>query len=864
MKLIYQYYCEMPDLTRGVILKDCAFNMIKTKQDLFSQMSAGATVITPNNRLCNQLLHDFYLQQPSLNDDKPRCLPYQAFLRDLFNKARHLNAHIKHPILLNSNQQRHLWRQILTKQTDYSCNEGLLHEIQDAWTRCQHWQVNMDNPAFSQTPQTRQFQAWVNQLQKALTRLDAITEEQLVEHVLIYQEVFNASTVIWVSFDDYTPQQRALQHTFNGRGCQQYYYDLDQKPANTHRYAANDRDDEYLQMIDWLNARMAAGETRIGVVVPDLQTQERPLQRVLQRHISQDKFSISLGKPLTDYPLVTHALNWLGLDTGIISNHQARLLLHSPYLLGAKSELSARAQTMQTSQLLQESHILLDDLINDFRLTAPKIANLLTTLEDYPEQATPQAWIHHFKSRLISIGFPGEYSLNSATYQCFQRFIGLFDELLQLTVIHPLLSAQMALDALHDLAQSTIFQTRKATTPIQILGLLEASGCTFDSIWVCGLTDLCLPKKTNLSAFIPHDLQRDLQMPHAVVARELQFAKQLLQRLQNGSQHSVFSYPQLTGDMPNMPCPLIVNLPEFKASALASRSTTTSLIQREESYSLPLRAFETVSGGTSLLANQAKCPFRAFAAHRLHAKPEPQLSTGPDASERGQILHRIMELLWQQIKSQQQLISLTKNELDTLIDSSILSALTPLINNRRNSFPALVQDVELSRLRRLVSACLDWDKQRPAFVVEALEQTFSINLAGIDFRVRIDRLDKLASDKKWVIDYKTSIPTVKPWNEERPEAPQLLLYALLDESINALLFVQLKAGRLTCNGLSEEALPTKGISPLKKNEHWSEHRDHWHQQLTELATEFRDGVCPPQPSRASTCNFCDFQNLCRI
>lgn len=839
--------------------------MIKSREQLFTLMSAGATIITPNNRLSNQLLQDFYLQQAAVMKDKPLCLPYQAFLRDLFTKIRHLDAHTNHPVLLSTLQQRHLWRQILTNSSDFSCNEGLVHEIHTAWTRCRLWQIEIDDSAFMHTPQTRQFQEWQKQMLQALGRLDAITEEQLVEYVLHYPDVLNHNPVIWVCFDDYTPQQRRLQQGFDTQNRQQFYYDLPPEPINTQRFAANDLQEERLQMIDWLKCRLAAGDSRIGVVIPDLQTQYRPLQRFMQRHLSHDQFSLSLGKPLIDYPLVTHALAWLGLDKGVTNNHQTRLLLHSPYLSGGKLELLARSQAMYDSKMLREADIPFDNLLEEFNLSTPKLAKLMDNLTCYPERATVQIWIEHFKTRLSTLGFPGEYPLNSATYQCFQRFMGIFDELQQLAVISPVMSKQAVLEALHDLAKSTIFQTRKATTPIQILGFLEASGCIFDSVWVSGLTDQCLPQKTRLSAFIPLDLQRDYEMPHAVAARELQFAQQLLHRLQHGSQQSVFSYPCLTGDMPNLPCPLITDLPVFTANTLQLTVEKSPLVRIETEYVLPLSESETISGGTTLLANQAKCPFRAFAAHRLHAQSESMLSTGPDASERGQIVHRIMELVWKQIESQHHLNSMTTKDLDILIDAAIHQTLTPYIKTRQLSFSRLVQEVEITRLRRLVWACLVWEKQRPAFVIEALEKTFTINLAGIDFRVRIDRLDKLLmSNEKWVIDYKSSIPVNKPWNEERPEAPQLLLYALLDESINALLFIQLKAGRLTCNGISEEASIIKGINGLKKNEHWSDQREQWQQQLTNLAGEFRDGYCQPQPNRASTCSFCEFSNLCRI
>lgn len=839
--------------------------MINNRETLFDFMSQGAMVITPNNRLSNQLLQDYYAHQASNIADKPLCMPYQAFLNDLYTRARHMHPHEEHPILLSNLQQRHIWQQTLSSQSNYPCNEGLLHEVQEAWARCQQWQIDINAPVFSHTPQTYQFQKWHNALQKTLTDLGAITNEQLVNRLIGYNEIFNASMVIWVCFDDYTPQQRLIQQTYDAQECVQFYYDLTPKPLTAQRYRAQDRQDEYLQLINWLKSRLAAGDERIGVVVPDLQAQHLSLQRLIQRHIPQSQFNISLGKALTDYPLVTHALTWLCLDKQTISNHHARLLLHSPYLSGSKHEFTLRSHALHDNKILQETDIPFNALIQAFELNVPKLAQLLTNLAEYPQEATPQEWIDCFKARLSALGFPGDYPLNSTAYQCFQCFNGLFDELLQLTVICPRMTAQAALDALKHAAQSTVFQIRKLTTPIQIQGLLEASGCTFDSVWVCGLTDQCLPQKTNLSAFIPLDLQRDHQMPHAVSAREYQLAQQLLQRLQYGSERSVFSYPRITGDIPNMPSPLIIELPAFEITETPSQTPAASLlVKQEEIYTLPLLTSEIASGGTSLLANQAKCPFRAFAAHRLHARAELKQSTGPDPSERGQILHRIMELLWQHLGSQKQLNDMSLDALNYLIETSILNALTPFTQSRRLSFSPLVQAVEINRLQRLVTAALEWEKQRPAFVIEALEQTFSITLAGIDFRVRIDRLDKLESDDKWVIDYKTSIPIAKPWNEERPEAPQLLLYALLDEQINALLFVQLKSGRLTCNGLSEDVIPLKGISALKKNEHWNDYRQEWHKQLSALAHEFSVGYCPPQPNRSSTCEQCEFQNLCRI
>jgi len=835
---------------------------IESREALFAQMSNGGIVITPNNRLSNQLLHDFLEQQDGNVYDKPRCLPYQAFLHDLFKQVRHRHPHLTHPTVLTQAQQRLLWQKILNQQPENTAHEGLLHEIQEAWTRCRLWEIDKDHTAFKHNPQTGQFQEWQDLFYQQLNTLGAITEEQLANYLLPFIGCLIQAPMIWACFDDYTPQQRRLQQALQTQGCLQYHHDFAPKPITTVQYIAKDGQDEWMQIIYWLNQRLVAGDRRIGVVVPDLQSRSSQLQRLLLRHLPHDQFSISLGESLADYQLVSHALNWLNLEGEVISNHQVRLLLHSPYLAGAKSEFTKRAQLMQESKLLQEAVAPWPSFIKECQRAAPELALLLSDLSDYPLQASPKEWVIQFKTRLNQLGFPGEYPLNSATYQCFQRFVTLIDELLQLSVITPVMSKSQALDCLRQLAKTTIFQVRKSTSPIQILGLLEASGCTFDSVWICGLTDQCLPQKTNFCAFIPIDLQREQQMPHADPARELQFARQLLKRLQHGSGISIFSYPRLLGDMPNMPSPLICELPEL-TSEHTPPPTTSLLIPREETYCVGFTSGEKASGGTALLANQAKCPFRSFATHRLHAKRGPDVSTGPDPSERGQLMHKVMDKLWQSLGSQQRLLVLGEEQLEQYIEQAITSAMSPMIQQRVHSFSPLVQEVELNRLKLLVHACLAWERQRPPFEVEALEKEFTHNLAGIDFRVRVDRLDRIG-DKKWVIDYKSSLPTHKPWYDDRPEEPQLLLYALLDETINALLFLQLKTGHLTCSGLSEESLPIKGISALKKNEQWQDLQQHWNRQLSHLANEFVAGHCPPEPSRENICQQCDFQSLCRI
>ncbi|MBL7480432.1 PD-(D/E)XK nuclease family protein [Legionella bononiensis] len=837
---------------------------LNNKKTLLDLLAQGATVITPNNRLSGALLQEYFNYCHTKTVTKPKCYPYNTALIKSFNQLIMQRPELPHPVLLNEAQCQHLWRKIIKAEPEITYSEGLLSAVMQAWEHCQQWQIDPKNPEFQYTPQTRTFQKWWLHFNKQLDVLNAINEHQIIPYILQAPDTLFSQPVIWVCFDDFNPQQLTLQNHLSNNKIAQYRYDLKQQTDVTRVFAAKDIKEEYQQLISWLKLKIDKGEQKIGVVIPNLQQESRSLKRIIQHHFEPQLVNISLGQPLSEFPLVAHALVWLHLKPEHLSHFQAALLLQSPYLGNAKEEFINRSQVLQDSTLLQKPSFQLQSLIKELTHLAPQLAERLKTINVYPENASPQHWIDLFQNRLNALGFPGDYGLNSENYQCYNRFSSLFDEFRQLHLISTNLSQNEALDALMQLADNTIFQAQKTHAPIHISGLLEASGCEFDSLWIMGLTDQCLPQKPRLSAFIPPDMQRKLLMPHSLPARELVFAKQTLQRLRQGSAETVFSYARFQGDTPNLPCSLILNFPPYDGMPIpVDPINQDELIPHDETYIVPLLTTEKISGGTALLAYQAKCPFKAFAEHRLKAKPSQQTSEGLDAKDKGIIVHKVMELLWRQLGSQKELLQLNDTILHQYIDQSIQTALSNMRQFHSESVPALIKDVEFVRLKRLVHSLLEWEKLRPEFEIAALEESYTLNLAGLDFTVRVDRLD-CVEGSKWVIDYKSSLPASKPWNEERPTEPQLLLYALLDKEINTLLLIQLKTGKILCSGLSENKLDIKGVSALKAEESWEHRRNEWQLQLTDLAEEFQKGFCLPQPATAALCEQCDFQNLCRF
>lgn len=822
-------------------------------------LSEGATVLTPNNRLGNELVQQYFQYSGGATLDKPSCYPYRNALIQAYEQLMQKRPFALHPVLLSLSSCQHLWHQIIRAEPKITYTKGLLQEIISAWETCENWLIDPKNSQFQHTPQTQVFQKLWQKFNQKLLELNALSEYQLVSYMIKAQDTVFSSTVIWVCFDEFNPQQLSLQNYLQEQGNTQYLYDLQSNNIHTSVLRTQNDKEEYQQLFAWLEQRIQEDPSKIGLVIPDLQQQFSSLERQLSEHFDLALFDISLGRPLSEFPLIDHALSWLQLDNKRLNPHQISLLLQSPWLYQAKEEFLERSQYLQDNQFLQNQSSSWPLFIQDIENKLPKLAHILKALEPYPEKASPSEWIDIFQNRLNTLGFPGENGLNSHNFQYLNRFTSLFDEFRQFQFISPNLKKNEALEALIQLTNNTIFQPQKTKAPIQICGLLEASGCEFDKLWVMSLTDKCLPQKPRLSAFIPPTMQRECAMPHSQSERELDFAQKTLERLIKGSHYTVFSYPKLQGDTPNLPCPLIIDYPEHPTlNSLKPQIEFTQLITYEESYQVPLLSEEKIVGGTALLGCQAKCPFKAFAQFRLKAEPQKGLLIGLDAKDKGILLHHVMELLWKALENQKTLQQETPFVLEQYIDQAIDTALL----QKNNKLPEIIAEIEKIRLKRLIKLSLEWEKQRPCFSIIALEQTYTINLSGIDFSVRVDRIDQV-NDAKWVIDYKSNLASAKPWNEDRPTEPQLLLYALLDRDINTLILMQLKTGKVLCSGISEPHQDIQGIVGLDKNTSWEEQREVWHQQLSQLAQEFKNGDCAPKPATPTLCQQCEFPELCR-
>jgi probable DNA repair protein len=429
------------------------------------------------------------------------------------------------------------------------------------------------------------------------------------------------------------------------------------------------------------------------------------------------------------------------------------------------------------------------------------------------------------------------------------------------------------------LASASSFQPETPEVQIHISGMKGIAGMEFDYLWVMGLHDEVWPAPAAPNPFIPITLQREAQLPNASAEVNLTHTRFMTEYIVASAAEVVLSYPQNEKERPLRASPMIkpyLETTEKKSiivkSGYAPHLLATGQIETIGDAGAPaISAGQTVGGGTGLFKDQAACPFRAFARHRLYAYGLNSVDIGLDAMDRGSLVHHVMQLLWQQLNGYEGLLSRDETELNILIDGVIDVALKKYRQWRPQTFTRRFTQIEKQRLNSLIHEWLAVERKRQTFTVYACEQKQVFSYEGIEISTRIDRIDQLTDGRYVIIDYKTGTTSLKSWFDERPDEPQLPLYAVTNPGeIAALVFAKVKRGEASCVGLAdgEGIIPDikiiKNTPYTREIDDWQTLFTRWKVILTQLAIDFREGEAQVDPKDANTCRYCDMHTFCRI
>jgi ATP-dependent helicase/nuclease subunit B len=707
------------------------------------------------------------------------------------------------------------------------------------------------------------------------------------------------SAVFFAGFDDLPPRFRRLARAFSERGavCREIAC-AGRTSTQPLRLTCADSRDEVRRAAVWARGLLEGGETEIGIVVPDLPKYRSLIERIFREEIDpaaqvrpaaeEIRFNLSLGEPLAHKGAVVAAFEILTAGHSL-PLAQAGFLLRTPYLGGALGEeegrarLDARLRKEGSPQIsLSRIMALAGDRRNPTgdprRAPFAQVCERLLAARSDRRERLPGAWASHFAELLQTVGWPGERPLDSLDFQVVKAFREkLLPQLAAFDLISGAVSRGEALLLLRRLAMETEFQPEGAESPVQVVGLLEAAGLHFRHLWVMGMHDGALPAPCRPNPFLPVALQIAAGMPHADADRELAFARRVFARLSAAGERIVFSHPRREGDAERLPSPFIRELPAADLPAPPSRSPALLFQQKAppaetlvDAAGPPLAAGEEARGGTAIFKDQALCPFRAFVRHRLAATALETPDIGLDPRERGNLLHKAMQVFWTHTGGHRQLLALSEEERRRRIAASIEAALQSVSPAGEGLLPLLLA-LEKGRLARLLEQwLLQAEIPRAPFTVLDAEKEGSGQFGGVPFTTRIDRIDRLDDGRLVVIDYKTGRISVADLLGECLLEPQLPMYCLGREGeVAAVAFAGLRPEKCAFQGAAAAGDILPGVKAAAADaagseNGWRELLAHWRRQLETLGCAFAAGAATIAPVDVQkACRYCEFTPLCR-
>jgi len=841
-----------------------------SKSELFTRLAAGhaagIAVVTPNRRLAQVLRAEFDSFQLGNNKtvwDDADILPLEAFVSRCYEDALYAEGGGELPMLVSEAQARELWQAAIAGS---AWADALLDvpqtaaRAQEAWKLAQQWGIAGGLEKFPGNEDARAFAEWAKAYARRLAKDGLIDAPSLF--ALDFRGRIKLPKLLVAYAFDVVPSRAGDVFA----RCATLHCEPEKKPGKAAKTSFASPKDELEAAARWARGQLESGRRRIGLVVPDLVLRRREVARVFRRVIgSPQPFNLSIGEPLADWPVAAFALALIEFSLREVPFETASRLVRSPFFAGAEGELAARARFDARLRKQADATISLPKLIAampedlGLRFLFKKIFQLKA------ETQSPHDWAQHFSAVLEAAGTP-ERSLDSDEYQVRAKLNETLGEFARLSLVTRRMGPHEALARLRRLCADTLFQPEapggEMRAPVQVLGLLEAAGIGFDALWVSGLTDDKWPLRAHPDPFLPVQLQRKAGIPESAAETSLALDRRRTEGWLHAADEVVLSWALREEDRDLLPSPLIAEIaagvPEVPA--VASHIDSIFRAGKIETYTddkAPALRERAVTGGTRLLSDQAACPFRAYAHHRLRAERLDSPEPGLDALDRGNLVHALMAGIWKELRSSAALAR-SEAELAPVIARAAGAAVREL------GLEGRFAELEAARLQRLARDWLDLERARPAFEVVKTEEEAVQPLGPLTIRGRIDRMDRLASGGHVLIDYKTgSRVNAKDWDGGRPDEPQLPFYAVTSkEEITALALAKFRAGDMKFSGFS---LREGQLPDVKQAGSWSGLMAGWRKALEGLAAGYAAGEAAVDPKKGlATCRNCDLQPLCRV
>jgi len=822
----------------------------------FSSIDTTDTIIVANNR--QTLAIKKSLSNANETHKNPKVFSYQSWL-ERFWRNNNPNQENR---LLTQLELRFLFQEF-TKDFSVKNPVTFIEELIKCYKLYKSYGIEMAQISSLPSIPTKLFIETIVKYGNFKTKNKCIDQNDIINLCLksLKQTKNEMGSFYSYGFNEPTPEQKQL---FQALECKPLF--AQQIDSSNQKFSFINQESELKAIAKWASKISKKNPTKqIGVVVPNLNELQHLVKTTFDLEFSssliethQKPYNMSLGIALGDYPLIRELVSVMKLSNqylnGYVESGLLTKVVTSPYISDARNELNNRALLVNKILQLAKTEIKANKIIHLCK-NCPKLKEIFVKLGDVKisKKLTLENSLDLINSILLQWGFTSDRTLSSSEYQIYEKYQVESLILNKLSIFHRKTNLSDALEILIAHMGAVIFQPQSGQANIHILGSLEAEGLFFDFAWVSSMTSNFLPGKIKIPLFIPPKTSIEYYLPGTsfkLIAKE---SETTLNNLNNLSNNLSYSYSKTSNNRDELPTPYL----EFEDY---STITNQKILKREmdfiEDFDAPKITKYEIKKGVKILQDQMSCGFKGF-SNRLGIEEFDEAHIGIRRLQQGNIVHKILETFFNEISSSSELQKLSETDLQTLIEKHTETALEeiPQSNFKSN---------EKDRLERVIKQYIDLEKDREYFQVIQTESESQVDVNGLKFSTRIDRMDQMQDGSKLIIDYKTgNNVTLSQLTGEPLEQAQLPIYATTHE-VEGVAFALVNSNNCQFKAITKNrySLPISSQS-ISRMPDWKNQISQWKIELISASEKFKNGKAEVLPT-TKACDFCDYDLLCRV
>ncbi len=857
---------------------------------MLAALDAGLTILAPNSELATVLIDAVARHHRAAGREvwpTPRVRDFGSWLRE-----QHLRRQLSGAAtlrVLQDLEERELWRAlVLADERSEAMLEPAAAAAAARSGRRAAYQYGIPLAAIDAyaTEETRLLVDWMRRFDRRCRALGCISGDELLATFETAPE-----PMAWLDSPAWRPAARRwlIQH------AAKKIMPAAVGPAAAALHHAASPELELAVAAAWASAQLqTSGGFRAWICVPDLNRRRAEVNDAFDATLALSRFrlertdgiapyAVAGGTPLAQYAPVGAALEMLSLAHGEVDFVRFSAVLRSPELqietgdAAAAALLDIELRRRAPSELPLRAWLSLAQNLVRERSLAPvaalgRLASALENLERHRGAQPLSLWAGIWVAAWEQGPWAGRGRWVSAEFQAAERLRELVATLGAADQLFGSQTRAAAERLLNSAARDTMFQPQTGVPAIWISGQMSDPWLNFDALWIAGMTNDAWPPPVDPIPLLPVPLQRAYGVVSAAAEPQRLAAREIQALWAQRAPLAVFSWADPGEGRTGAPSPLLPadgrplddGIAQPQPHWRAALRAAPGLEQVRDSRAPQFGAGEQTRGIATLRA-QSRCPFRGFAETRLGSDRLRRPAPGFNELERGNLLHAALEHLWSSLAGAAELRALDSRAQAQLVGGCVARAIAQVCANRDPG--QRWRERERLRMQRVLNQWLAVELRRAEFSIERLELDRQVaRLAGVDFIFRVDRIDRLADGARVLIDYKSGLAEAD-WRGDRPDNPQLPVYALLHhEGLVAVAYGQVNAAE--CRFVAESARagvfePGRRATRLEGTANFTELIDLWRERVERLAGDFRDGYAAVDPTPRA-CKSCHLQGLCRI